>query len=81
MTVSTLTVVPEAHTSGTAPCAEPTPAQLDAFRPVTTWEQVMHRTSQPDYFTWLDHVRGAAGCTHPVRLVGDVLSAVQVPRP
>jgi hypothetical protein len=24
------------------------------------------------YFTWLDHIWSAAGCTHPVRLHGDV---------
>jgi hypothetical protein len=24
------------------------------------------------YFTWLDHIWSAAGCTHPVRLYGDV---------
>jgi hypothetical protein len=24
------------------------------------------------YFTWLDHIWSAAGCTHPVHLYGDV---------
>ena len=33
MTVSTLTVVPEAHASGTAPCAEPTPDAPRTRRP------------------------------------------------
>jgi hypothetical protein len=27
--------------------------------------------TDPDVFGWLDHVRPAAGCTHPIRLVGE----------
>src|SRR5262249_28655592 len=30
------------------------------------------RASQPDYFGWLDHVRAAAGCSRPVRLIGNL---------
>ncbi|WP_229783452.1 replication initiator [Pilimelia anulata] len=29
-----------------------------------------HRTTQPNYDTWLNHVRAAAGCTRPVQLAG-----------
>jgi hypothetical protein len=28
--------------------------------------------SRPDFPAWLEHVRSAAGCSHPVRLVGDL---------
>jgi hypothetical protein len=30
------------------------------------------RAGHDDYFTWLDHVRPAAGCTRPIRLTGDL---------
>jgi hypothetical protein len=28
--------------------------------------------TDPDYFAWLEHVRLAAGCAHPIRLVGEL---------
>ena len=28
--------------------------------------------ARDDYFTWLDHIWPAAGCSHPVRLIGDI---------
>lgn len=28
--------------------------------------------TEPDYFRWLNHVTPAAGCSHPVRLAGEV---------
>ena len=47
-------------------------AELAAFRPVTIREQMLDRVSQPDYADWLHHVRGAAGCSHPIRLSGNI---------
>jgi hypothetical protein len=32
----------------------------------------LRRAAQPGYFDWLDHVWSAAGCSHPVRLHGDI---------
>jgi hypothetical protein len=60
----------------TAPAlvAGPTPAELDAFRPVTVREQMLHRVSRPDYSDWLHHVQAAAGCSNPIRLVGEILT-------
>ena len=38
-------------------------------------EQAAWRAAtEPDYFAWLDHVMPAAGCTHPVRLAGQILT-------
>ncbi|MFB6395122.1 replication initiator [Polymorphospora lycopeni] len=35
--------------------------------------QALHRAvTTPDYFGWLEHVKAAAGCVRPVRLVGTV---------
>ncbi|BCJ74509.1 plasmid replication initiator protein [Catellatospora sp. IY07-71] len=33
---------------------------------------LLDRTSQGDYFGWLEHIRSAAGCTRPVRLAGEL---------
>lgn len=68
MTVSTLTVVPEASASGTAPCAEPTTMPLGLAR------QAAERMSRPDFPRWLDHIRSAAGCVRPIRLSGSLLT-------
>jgi len=35
------------------------------------------RATQPDYPQWLEHVRAAAGCTRPIRLVGDLYTAIR----
>lgn len=104
MTVSTLSVVPEASASGTAPYAEPTPGPAVMTAPTlapTTApvvgpassvspllpegvrlglmarssdvrQQAIARAARPDYPAWLHHVRAAAGCTQPIRLVGDL---------
>ncbi|WP_435209395.1 replication initiator [Micromonospora sp. bgisy143] len=69
MTVSTLTVVPEAPASGTAPCAEPTAPPWYATS-ADIRLQAAARLTQPDLAEWLRHVRPAAGCTRPIRLVG-----------
>ena len=66
MTVSTLTVVPEAFASGTAPCAEPLATD--------TREHWLARAARPDLAAWLDHVKPAAGCTSPIRLAGDIFT-------
>nr|WP_205864293.1 replication initiator [Planosporangium mesophilum] len=47
---------------GTRPPAG-TPAHELAFQRAAT---------DPDVFAWLDHIRPAAGCTHPIRLAGTV---------
>lgn len=69
MTRSTLDTTPRANTvRGAVSNAEPA---LD----YTTHGQALIRAGQPDYFTWLDHVQAAAGCTRPIRLTGDVYTA------
>lgn len=69
MTVSTLSVVPEASASGTAPYAEPD--LLSRYARTTDIRlQAIARAARPDYPAWLGHVRAAAACTRPVRLAG-----------
>ncbi len=71
MTVSTLTVVPEAHPSGTAPCAEPHPIRLGLLtRSTDAHLQALARAARDDFPAWVDHVRPAASCTRPIRLHG-----------
>ena len=50
MTVSTLTVVPEASASGTAPCAEPTRPALSMMDPA---EQIAARMGRADFDAWI----------------------------
>ncbi|MFU8873422.1 replication initiator [Micromonospora sp. SL4-19] len=35
-------------------------------------ESAFHRACDPQVFDWLDHVKAAAGCSHPIRLAGEV---------
>lgn len=77
MTVSTLSVVPEATASGTAPCAKP-----DNHCTAPAWwhrsphlhEQAIARAARPDYEAWLSHVKPASACVRPVRLAGTMLT-------
>jgi hypothetical protein len=73
VTVSTLTVAPEASASGAAPCAEPVTS------PLTLWadspdvrHQALIRAARPDFEDWLHQVRGVAGCARPIRLAGTI---------
>jgi hypothetical protein len=69
VTVSTLSVVPEASASGTAPCAEP--AAPPWYRRSTDIRlQAIARAARSDYPAWHSHVKAAATCTRPVRLAG-----------
>ncbi|QOC90238.1 replication initiator [Micromonospora craniellae] len=43
----------------------------------TTAGSAYLRSTQPDYYGWLDHVRAAAGCTRPIRLAGQLLTVEQ----
>jgi hypothetical protein len=71
VTVSTLSVVPEATASGTAPYAEP--HLLTRYAPSTDIRlQAVARAARPDYPAWLNHVKSAAACTRPVRLAGSM---------
>jgi len=73
VTVSTLTVVPEAHASGTAPYAEPIPTLLAQLaRSPYADDTALERAARPDYPHWLAHVRPAAGCARPIRLHGTI---------
>jgi hypothetical protein len=63
---STLDTTPQTSAWGVASNAEPLPPAY------TTVGQALRRAAQPDYDTWLDHVRAAAGCAHPVRLAGTI---------
>jgi hypothetical protein len=70
MTVSTLSVVPEAtFASGTALYAEPV-APSSWSRSTDIRRQAVARASRPDYPVWLGHVKAAAACTRPIRLAG-----------
>ena len=38
-------------------------------------DQAFHRAvTTPDFFAWLHHVSSAAGCSHPIRLAGDIMT-------
>jgi hypothetical protein len=37
-------------------------------------QQAIARAARPDYPAWLHHVRAAAGCARPIRLVGDMFT-------
>ena len=72
MSTPTLTLVPATTpVAGTSAYAGTSP-----FRPpVSARDQAAWRAAtEPDYFAWLDHVMPAAGCTHPVRLAGQILT-------
>jgi hypothetical protein len=74
MTSSTLQITPRTGTSrarGAVFTAETTPGLAAPTMGPAAW-QALQRASQPDYFGWLEHVRAAAGCTRPIRLVGDL---------
>jgi hypothetical protein len=76
VTVPTLTVVPEPRKgSGTAPCAGPTSARTSSSwyaRPADPQQQAAARLADPDFADWLTHIRPAAACVRPVRLVGTI---------
>ncbi|GAA1773297.1 replication initiator [Luedemannella helvata] len=75
MTVSTLTVVPEANASGTAPAAEPGPLGLSLLaRSSDLRRQAIARAIRDDFPDWLHHVRNAASCTRPIRLLGTTMT-------
>ncbi|MFC0533133.1 replication initiator [Phytohabitans kaempferiae] len=68
MTVSTLDAVPRPHTGrGTVSNAEPAPIHT-----YTATGTALQRAASGDYLAWLAHVRAAAGCTRPIRLVGTI---------
>ena len=61
MSASTLTASPGANTPGGASIL------------ASPEEHAFHRAAtDPDYFAWLDHVSSAAGCAHPIRLLGRI---------
>jgi hypothetical protein len=83
VTVSSLSVVPEATASGAAPCAEtPAPPSLPDVelalrlqwmtRSADVRQQAIARAARPDYPAWLTHVKAASACTRPVRLAGTI---------
>jgi hypothetical protein len=83
VTVSTLSVAPEASASGTAPHAEPptpTPVVSGELAARLQWmsrstdlrRQAVARAARPDYPAWLSHVRAASACVRPVRLAGTI---------
>ncbi|MEV0154134.1 replication initiator [Micromonospora sp. NPDC050686] len=71
MAADVTTVVPGQHITA-GPGHRPTP---DAGSPgafVGRDESAFHRACDPQVFDWLDHVKAAAGCSHPIRLSGEV---------
>jgi hypothetical protein len=65
---STLDTTPRTPFRGVVSNAEPHPLP-PAY---TAAGQALRRAGRPDYNAWLDHVRAAAGCTRPIRLVGTI---------
>ncbi|TDC72546.1 plasmid replication initiator protein [Micromonospora sp. KC606] len=52
-------------------------SNADTIPPVygyTAAGSAFERTTHPDYFGWIEHVRAAAGCTRPIRLAGQLLT-------
>jgi hypothetical protein len=43
---------------------------MTPFASYTAAGQALRRAAQSGYFTWLEHIRPAAGCTRPIRLLG-----------
>jgi hypothetical protein len=85
LTVAPETGFPAA--SGAAPCAEPVDTQPAEYATVyrlpasrmpmphsaSSAEHAFYRAAtDPDIFSWLQHIRPAAGCTQPIRLIGKV---------
>ena len=67
MSVSTLTPTP-GPVPGVAANAEPPTTTIA----VSAYEQAFHRATTSDPHAWLAHVQAAAGCTHPIRLQGEI---------
>jgi hypothetical protein len=63
MVMKRLEVVGEAFVAGLER-RTPTPAYT------TVGQAAPRRANRPDHHAWPDHVRAAAGCTHPVQLAG-----------
>jgi hypothetical protein len=81
VTVSSLSVVPEATASGTAPYAETSRTFSDVelalrlqwmTRSADIRQQAIARAARADYLAWLSHVKVASACTRPVRLAGTI---------
>ena len=81
MTTSTLPLAPTTPRKvvGTGENAETTPATasppISARRPIYADDFARLRAQDPRYFEWLRHVTPAAGCTRPIRLAGETLTA------
>ncbi|GFJ87855.1 plasmid replication initiator protein [Phytohabitans rumicis] len=68
MTASTLTPAPRPHPGRGA-------TAYDETAPIHTYTaagSALQRAGTTDYPAWLTHVRAAAGCTRPIRLVGAI---------
>lgn len=65
---STLDPTPRASARGVGSNAETVAPVYD----YTAAGSAFLRATRPDYFGWLEHVRSAAGCTRPIRLVGSL---------
>ncbi|MDG4794412.1 replication initiator [Micromonospora sp. WMMD1082] len=73
MAADLIAVVPDQHTNagpGHRPHARPADGSPGGF--VGRDESAFTRATGPDYFGWLEHVKAAAGCSHPIRLAGEV---------
>ncbi|WP_319463966.1 replication initiator [Micromonospora sp. RTP1Z1] len=68
MAADLMTAVPDQIRSG--PGHRPTPGSPGSV--VGRDESAFHRATDPRVFDWLEHVRPAAGCSHPIRLAGEV---------
>jgi hypothetical protein len=76
VSASTPQIAPRAHTArGAVSHAESFPNLVgNTFLP-----EALARAGQADYFTWLDHIRPAAGCTRPIRLAGELHTITRDP--
>jgi len=73
VTASTLTPAPR-PTTGRGATANAEPAPIHTY---TATGSALARAGRNDYPAWLHHVRAAAGCTRPIRLVGDIYDVVR----
>jgi hypothetical protein len=69
---STLALTPGTTSLAPGAGANTEPAPLRDVRPLATTTALARAGA--GYFDWLDHVWPAAGCTHPIRLYGEMTS-------
>src|SRR3954464_3171919 len=80
MTSSTLPLAPATPHQVAGPGANaetntPPSPPVSGRRPIYADDFARLRAQDPRYFAWLRHITPAAGCTRPLRLAGEILTA------